>query len=153
MRWSKASGRVEVDGQRPQGLKPGFVLHRYAALKRGSSTVAPAFVGRRAGLGRRAACAFATFSAATFFAIFLSGAAPEKHLSIYSVAANYSLPLLARNGRDYVGLLELLEPLGAVNARGDGDRWRLSYNRLQAEFTAGKTRVHIPGRETPSLPP
>jgi N-acetylmuramoyl-L-alanine amidase len=81
------------------------------------------------------------------FAIFLSGAAPEKHLTVYSVAANYSLPLLARNGRDYVGLLELLEPLGAVNARSDGDHWRLSYNRLQTEFTAGKTRVHIQGRD------
>jgi N-acetylmuramoyl-L-alanine amidase len=78
----------------------------------------------------------------------LSGnVATEKHLSVYSVAANYSLPLVQRNGRDYVGLLELLEPLGAVNARSDGDRWRLRYNNLAAEFTVGKTRVHIQGRD------
>ncbi|HEY6763327.1 MAG TPA: N-acetylmuramoyl-L-alanine amidase [Candidatus Sulfotelmatobacter sp.] len=79
--------------------------------------------------------------------IFLSGAGSEKHLSVYSVAANYSLPLVERNGRDYIGLLELLEPLGAVNARSDGLHWRLRYNNLQAEFTEGKTKVHIQGRD------
>ncbi len=79
--------------------------------------------------------------------IFVSGSAAEKHLSVYSIAANYSLPLVQRSGRDYVGLLELLEPLGAVNARSDGDRWRLRYNNLAAEFTVGKTRAHIQGRD------
>jgi N-acetylmuramoyl-L-alanine amidase len=154
MRWSKASSRGEVDRPQPWGLKPGFILHLYAALKRRSSTIVLASLSgamRRIGPGvrpgRAVARGCAAFSAALFFAIFLSGAAPEKHLSVYSVAANYSLPLLPRNGRDYVGLLELLEPLGAVNARGEGDRWRLSYNRLQAEFTTGKTRVHIQGRD------
>src|ERR1700722_8789666 len=155
MRWSRAGGRSEVDARSPRGLKPGFILHSYAALKRRSSTVVPAFmsssllreVSRGASKTHRLARAFVAFSVALFFTIFLSGAAPEKHLSVYSVAANYSLPVLTRNGRDYVGLLGLLEPLGAVNARNDGDRWRLSYNRLQAEFTAGKNRVHIQGRD------
>ena len=55
----------------------------------------------------------------------LSSAAPEKHLSVYSVAANYSLPLVQRDGRDYVGLLELLEPLGRVSAKAEGNKWRL----------------------------
>src|SRR5215469_16481988 len=48
------------------------------------------------------------------FTVFLRGAPGEKHLSVYSVAANYSLPLVEREGQDYVGLLELLEPLGTV---------------------------------------
>jgi len=52
-----------------------------------------------------------------FLAVPLSAAPPEKHLSIYSTAANYSLPIVQRQGRDYVGLLELLEPLGAVSAK------------------------------------
>lgn len=109
----------------------------FAALKRRAIVRSPS----------RAVRLLLAFSSGLFFAIFLSGAAPEKHLSVYSVAADYSLPLLARNGRDYVGLLELLEPLGPVNARSDGDHWRLSYNRLQAEFTVGKARVHIQGRD------
>ena len=77
---------------------------------------------------------------------FLS-AAPEKHLSVYSVAANYSLPLTQRDGHDYVGLLELLEPLGKVTAKTEGQRWRLRYNNIDGEFQVGKTRARIQGRE------
>src|ERR1039458_10161774 len=63
-----------------------------------------------------------------FVAVLLvSGAAPEKHLSIYSSVANYSLPIVQRQGRDYVGLLELLDPLGTVSAKSDGLHWRLHY--------------------------
>lgn len=77
----------------------------------------------------------------------LSGAPPEKHLSVYSVAANYSLTLVQRDGRDYVGLLELLEPLGKVSVRPEGSRWRLRYNRVEGDFQAGKTRARVQGRE------
>ena len=79
------------------------------------------------------------------FTILLSGAAPEKHLSIYSTAANYSLPVVQREGRDYVGLLELLEPLGSVSARTDGDRWRLRYYHVDATFQAGRGRARVHG--------
>src|SRR5580698_5227462 len=58
-------------------------------------------------------------------------APPEKHLAVYSVAANYSLPLVQREGRSYVGLLELLEPLGKVSAKAEGVRWRLHYNNVE----------------------
>jgi N-acetylmuramoyl-L-alanine amidase len=77
----------------------------------------------------------------------LSGAPPEKHLSVYSVAANYSLTLVQRDGRDYVGLLELLEPLGKVSARLEGSHWRIHYNRVEGEFQAGKTRGRLQGRD------
>lgn len=79
--------------------------------------------------------------------LLLPAAPPEKHLSIYSVAANYSLPLTQREGHDYVGLLELLEPLGRVTAKTDGSRWRLRYNNIDGEFQVGKTRARIQGRE------
>lgn len=76
----------------------------------------------------------------------LSGA-PEKHLSVYSTAANYSLPLTQKDGHDYVGLLELLEPLGRVTAKADGSRWRLRYNNVQAEFQVNKTRARVQDRD------
>src|SRR5262252_3507436 len=79
--------------------------------------------------------------------VLLSGAAAEKHLSVYSVAANYSLPLVQRDGRDYVGLLELLEPLGRVSAKAEGSKWRLRYNSVQSEFQVGKTRARVQDRE------
>jgi len=90
-------------------------------------------------------CGFSLVVIAT--ALLLSAATPEKHLSVYSVAANYSLPLAQRDGRDYVGLLELLEPLGRVTAKTDGSKWRLRYNNVEGEFQAGKTRVRIHDRD------
>lgn len=80
-------------------------------------------------------------------ALLLSAASPEKHLSVYSVAANYSLPVTQREGRDYIGLLELLEPLGRVTSRSDGQRWRLRYNNIEGDFQVGKTRARIQGRD------
>jgi len=77
----------------------------------------------------------------------LSGAAPEKHLTVYSVAANYSLPLVQREGREYVALLEVLEPLGKVSAKSEGPRWRLRYNNVESDFQAGKARARIQGRD------
>ncbi len=76
-----------------------------------------------------------------------SAAAPEKHLSVYSTAANYALPITQRQGHDYVGLLELLEPLGAVSAKSDGPRWRLHYNNILGEFTVDKNYARVQGRD------
>ncbi len=80
-------------------------------------------------------------------ALLMSGAPAEKHLSIYSVAANYSLALVQREGRDYVGLLELLEPLGKVSAKADNVRWRLRYNNTEADFLSGKNHAQVQGRD------
>lgn len=82
-----------------------------------------------------------------FLCTLLVSGAPEKHLSVYSTAANYSLPLVQREGRDYVGLLELLEPLGRVTAKADNSRWRLRYNNVQADFEVNKTRARLQGRD------
>src|SRR5271166_1554897 len=79
--------------------------------------------------------------------LFLSGATPEKHLAVYSVAANYSLPLVQREGRDYVGLLELLEPLGRVSAKAEGSKWRLRYNNVEGDFQADKSRARVQNRD------
>ena len=77
----------------------------------------------------------------------LSAAAPEKHLAVYSTAANYSLPLVQRQGRDYVGLLELLDPLGTVSAKSEPPRWRIHYNNVLGEFTVGSSRARIQGKD------
>src|SRR5579863_1191300 len=83
-----------------------------------------------------------------FIAVLLvSGAAPEKHLSIYSSAATYSLPIVQRQGHDYVGLLELLDPLGKVSAKFESPRWRLHYNNVLGEFFVGKSHARIQGRD------
>ena len=81
--------------------------------------------------------------------LFLLAAAPpreEKHISVYSNVATYTLPVLDRNGREYVGLLEILEPLGRVNAGSEGRRFKLRFNNMDSEFEAGKTRAKVRGR-------
>jgi N-acetylmuramoyl-L-alanine amidase len=80
-------------------------------------------------------------------AILLSGASPDKHLAVYSVAANYSLPVVQREARPYVGLLEVLEPLGKVSAKSEGGRWRLHYDNVDSEFQVGKTHARVQGRD------
>jgi N-acetylmuramoyl-L-alanine amidase len=80
-------------------------------------------------------------------AILVAGAPPDKHLTVYSVAANYSLPLVQREGRAYVGLLEVLEPLGKVTAKSEGRGWHLHYNNVQGDFQVSKTRARVQGRD------
>ncbi|MFZ0804475.1 MAG: hypothetical protein WAN70_20080, partial [Terriglobales bacterium] len=72
----------------------------------------------------------------TMASVVLLGSPEEKRVSIYSTIANYSLAVVERNKVDYVGLLEVLEPLGTVSARVNGDHWRLRYNDTDVEFTA-----------------
>ena len=80
------------------------------------------------------------------FAVVVSGFAEEKRLSVYSGTASYSLTVREQNGAEYVGLLEILSPLGSVSAYTDGGLWRLSFNRVDSEFTPGKTRARVRGK-------
>ena len=88
---------------------------------------------------------------ATLTFLFVAPSAPlsaeEKHVSVFSPVASYTLPVLDRAGREYVGLLELLDPLGRVSTQSDGRRLRLRYNAVDADFFAGKTRAKIHGRD------
>jgi len=79
--------------------------------------------------------------------------ADEKHISVYSPVAIYTLPVLDRGGHEYVGLLELLEPLGRVRSQTQGPHWTLRYNAVDAEFVAGKTRAKIRGRDFDFMAP
>jgi N-acetylmuramoyl-L-alanine amidase len=84
-----------------------------------------------------------------FFAVMLISAAPsDKHLSVYSNAANYSVAVVQRQGHDYIGLLELLDPLGKVSVKADASRWRIHYNNILGDFTAGKTHARVQGLDT-----
>jgi N-acetylmuramoyl-L-alanine amidase len=74
-----------------------------------------------------------------------SYAAGEKRVSIYSVVANYSLPVIEHDGREYAALLEALEPLGRVTATTVGPRWQLRYNNVEADFIADQASAQIRG--------
>jgi len=130
MPWSKRNRSAETAGN---------------ARGSGSAGVPPAV--RRASRSPRRQLMALAISVIILSLMNISWAAPEKHLTVYSVAANYSLPVVQRDGHDYVGLLELLEPLGKVSAKTDGLRWRIRYNKVEGDFSAGKTRAHVLGRD------
>jgi N-acetylmuramoyl-L-alanine amidase len=79
--------------------------------------------------------------------LLLHSSPDEKRVTIYSNAANYSLPVLDRNNDEYVGLLELFEPLGNVTAKVNGSHWKFRYYDVESDFTAGKTRARINGTD------
>lgn len=74
-------------------------------------------------------------------------AAPEtKRLTVYSATANYSRPVLEQNNTDYVDLIEILQPLGPVNAHAEGHVWKMRYDGSDSEFTDGSNRVRVQGQ-------
>ena len=70
--------------------------------------------------------------------------AEEKRVSIYSLAANYALPVVERNGQDYVALLEALDPLGTVKATAEGKRWKFRYDKAEGELAAAARDISPP---------
>ena len=75
------------------------------------------------------------------------GSADYKRISVYSTIATYSLPVVDRQGREYVGLLEILEPLGSVSSRADREKWKLRYKKVDGEFTLDRSQARIGGRD------
>ena len=73
--------------------------------------------------------------------------ADEKHIVIYGPGTTFSLPIMDRDGREYVGLLECVEPLGTVGARVEGAHWKLHYNDGESDFTANKNRARVRGHD------
>ncbi len=86
---------------------------------------------------------------ATVVLLLLSNApsADEKQLSIYGSQVSYAIPVLERNGQDYVGLLEALEPLGTVSAKADDGKWRLRFNNVEAEFRQNTNLGKVAGQK------
>jgi len=99
---------------------------------------------RLPGLGGKSTLAILLLCGTVFL---LFGAAEQKRISVYSNVANYSLPVTEHAGADYIGLLEVLDPLGSVSAKAKDAHWKLRFNDVEAEFTAGKTRAKAHGKE------
>jgi N-acetylmuramoyl-L-alanine amidase len=71
-------------------------------------------------------------------------------LTVYSPQTTYSVPMLDIQGHPYVGLIELLEPLGSVEGRVDGKKYKLRFtppggHPVEAQFNEGKDKSKILG--------
>src|SRR5208337_5180810 len=71
-------------------------------------------------------------------------------LTIYSPQTTYSVPLINANGQPYVGLVDALEPLGSIDARPDGKKYKLRFTppggrAVEAQFNEGKDKAKVLG--------
>ncbi|HLI62637.1 MAG TPA: N-acetylmuramoyl-L-alanine amidase [Terriglobales bacterium] len=71
-------------------------------------------------------------------------------LTVYSRQTTYSVALLEVKGQPYAGLVEVLEPLGSVDARADGKKYKLKFtppggHAVAAEFRQGKNKAKVLG--------
>ena len=77
--------------------------------------------------------------------------AQEKKLSIYTPQLSYSVSVLDQQGGEYVGLVDILEPLGRVDARVDCKKWTLKFvpagtsTSIEAQFSDGKKNGKVRG--------
>jgi N-acetylmuramoyl-L-alanine amidase len=74
-------------------------------------------------------------------------------ISVYSAHTNYVVPLIDHNGTTYVGLVELLEPLGTVDAHADGKKYKLKFTppgsrEMELQFHDGKDKGKVKGENT-----
>ena len=70
--------------------------------------------------------------------------------TVYSPQTSYAVPLLDEKGQPYAGLVELLEPLGSIEANPAGKKYKLRFtppggHQAEAQFTDGKDKAKIRG--------
>lgn len=68
----------------------------------------------------------------------LGFAAEPRRIAVYAPQTHYQADILVRDGVDYVGLTDLLEPLGRLESHIDGKKLILVFNGAAAEFQEGK---------------
>ena len=81
---------------------------------------------------------------ALLFALFVP-AQSDKQLTIYTPQTSYSIPVNEREGQLYVGIVDLISPLGNATMRVDGHDWKLQFNSVDARFTEGKDKAKVRG--------
>ncbi len=71
-------------------------------------------------------------------------------ITVYSPQTSYSVPLLDVKGQPYIGLVEVLEPLGTLDARPEGKKYKLRFTPPggrpeEAQFNEGKDKGKVHG--------
>lgn len=70
----------------------------------------------------------------------------EPRVSVYLPNAFATVPVRQRDGRDYVDLGALLQPLGEYQGRIDGDKWKLRTGNDESQFQANKNKAKVRGK-------
>jgi N-acetylmuramoyl-L-alanine amidase len=72
-------------------------------------------------------------------------------ISVFAPRTTYHVDVGARDGVDYAGLTDLLEPLGQLEAKVSGSVYLLTFNGRKSEFREGKRQVRAIGQATVEL--
>ncbi len=64
-------------------------------------------------------------------------------VSVISPQTNYQVEILSHEGVEYVGLTDLLEPLGRVESHVEGNRVRFLFNGTESVFEQGNTQCRV----------
>ena len=73
--------------------------------------------------------------------------ADEKRLTLYSPGKTFSVAVVERNRTDYVDLIPVLDPLGKLDVRQDGRKWKLRLNGQESQFQEGKSKAKVRGHD------
>ncbi len=80
------------------------------------------------------------------------GFAEPRRISVYTPQTSYQVDILVRDGVDYVGLTDLLEPLGRIESRVGGGKFTLIFNGGAAEFQDGRRQYRTSVNSNQELP-
>jgi N-acetylmuramoyl-L-alanine amidase len=69
-----------------------------------------------------------------------------ERLSVYTPRGGFSVPLQQHAGQDYIGILDLLDPLGELSVRQEAHKWKVRFNGKEAEFQDGSNGVKVGNR-------
>ena len=81
---------------------------------------------------------FVRVTALLLLLLAISFAADPRQVSVYAPQTNYQVDILVRDGVDYVGVTDLLEPLGRLESRVQGNKLTLIFNGATSDFQDGK---------------
>ena len=79
-------------------------------------------------------------------------AAEPRRISVYTPQTNFQVDILVRDGVDYVGLTDLLEPLGRLESHISGSKLTFVFNGGAAEFQDGKRQYRTSANTKLELP-
>ena len=78
-------------------------------------------------------------------------AADQPHLAIFAQQINYLVNVQVRDGSEYVGLLDVLDPLGQVATHINGKKWTLDFSssgsRVEIVCQEGKRKCSVRGAD------
>jgi N-acetylmuramoyl-L-alanine amidase len=74
--------------------------------------------------------------------------AEPKQLAVYAPQSTYSVPMVDVKGSPYIGLMEVLQPLGTVEARRDGKKYKVQFTpangkKEEVQFQDGKDKGKV----------